>query len=765
MLSIEVALLLLVQVPGAPQGFVQGTVRDATTGMPIAGASLFLTDLGWGAVAGEDGTYLLSGVPAGPQHLVASALGYSERTIHALVPRSAELRLDVVLEPRPLLLAPLEVRLERADSELEGFPGWTQHDRRVSAAEIRTHPLLAEPDPFLAVAGGEVFIAPEAPSGIHLFGGAAEHTGYALDGIPVLNPHHAAGLFSAWNPDAIAEVGLSSTLPSLTLPITLSGSLTGRTRAPGPRFGARGALSTTQGRLTLDGPLGLGEAGYLASWRTGFPGLLGGPDEPSYLGGESSDLLLKLQVPGLAGGRLEALYYASDNELSAARDVPVEDAPPETGPPPRHSFEWRSGSFGFTWSRAWASTSVGVSAWRARTDGDAEWFEGDAAHALSSRRVDVGAQVLLGRETSLGLTRLGVRAQRIRTEYVLEEAPPGGDGGDMDAGHPLGAPRAAIETSLTFEHSSPAAGPLVGRFGASLSTVAGRVYAAPRAGLEWRASDATSLAVTYTRALQFTQSASNPESLVRFVFPTELAVVAGRGDVPIPTSDLGVLSAEWRPSPGVSLGAKAFIRRMDRLLLVGTSESGPFADAAPSIGSGAASGLALDASATGARVTATASYAWQRLELESHDAEAVPSHGAAHRIDAGIVVFPTPTFSTRASVAAAFGRKGTAIAGAFEWEACNALDRGCEFAGAPLLDGPVGGVSLPAYLRIDLGLRKHWHVRLGGRDTLVAAFMTVTNLFGRRNVLAYATDPDTGVTSAIEMLPFSPLALGVDWEF
>jgi hypothetical protein len=204
---------------------------------------------------------------------------------------------------------------------------------------------------------------------------------------------------------------------------------------------------------------------------------------------------------------------------------------------------------------------------------------------------------------------------------------------------------------------------------------------------------------------------------------------------------------------------------MDRLLLVGLGEVGPFAGGEAPVGTGRVAGFTPDASAAGARYIGSASYGWQHLQLETTEAEVVPVYGVAQRIDTGIVVFPSPTLSLRASAAGEFGRKGTAVAGAIEWEACNLIDQGCEFAGTPLLDGTVGGVALPDYFSLSLGLRKHWHVRIAGRDSLVAVFETVTNVFGRRNVLAYATDTDTAATTAIEMLPFAPLVIGVDWEF
>ena len=79
---------------------------------------------------------------------------------------------------------------------------------------------------------------PESPSGLHVRGAAADHTAFLLDGVPVLAPYHAAGLFSAWNPDALASVRLTAAAPSPGLPDALAGVVTGTTRTPGPR--ARG---------------------------------------------------------------------------------------------------------------------------------------------------------------------------------------------------------------------------------------------------------------------------------------------------------------------------------------------------------------------------------------------------------------------------------------------------------------------------------------------------------------------------------------------
>jgi hypothetical protein len=105
------------------------------------------------------------------------------------------------------------------------------------------------------------------------------------------------------------------------------------------------------------------------------------------------------------------------------------------------------------------------------------------------------------------------------------------------------------------------------------------------------------------------------------------------------------------------------------------------------------------------------------------------------------------------------------VTGAFEWEACNLLDQGCEFGGSPQTDAALGATKLPAYARLDLGVRRHWHLRLVGRDVMLAAYGTLTNLLGRTNVLTVVTDPSTGRRTTIEMRPRAPLVVGLDWRF
>jgi hypothetical protein len=154
------------------------------------------------------------------------------------------------------------------------------------------------------------------------------------------------------------------------------------------------------------------------------------------------------------------------------------------------------------------------------------------------------------------------------------------------------------------------------------------------------------------------------------------------------------------------------------------------------------------------------------VRLRSASTEYVPEYGTPHLLDAGVILFPTARSSVRLGVVAGWGRRTTGVVGGLEWESCNLLDRGCEFAGTPQQTGlRPGAVNLPGYARVDLGFRHHWHVGLGAREVVVGVFGTVTNLLGRANLLTVAADPVSGDRVPVEMRPLAPLVVGLDWRF
>ncbi len=278
----------------AAQATVAGAVRDEETGEPLAGAIVALPDLSRVTATDAAGRYVLLDVPPGPQHITIRFIGHAQRALHALVPASGRLDINVSLPSEPIRLGTIEVRTPLSLPGLEDMDTSGLYDRSTSMAAVRNNPLLSEPDALQGLDGGPVTMRPESPGGVHVRGGESDQTVYLLDGIPVFSPYHAAGQFSAWNPDALSGVRLSASVPLPGYPNALAGTIAAATREPGTSMGMQGTFSTTQARMTIDGAIGPNGAGYLVSLRSRMPGLPGQDSDPSYLQAESGDLLAKL---------------------------------------------------------------------------------------------------------------------------------------------------------------------------------------------------------------------------------------------------------------------------------------------------------------------------------------------------------------------------------------------------------------------------------------------------------------------------------------
>jgi carboxypeptidase family protein/TonB-dependent receptor-like protein len=749
--------LKLVLAVQASQALVAGTVRDAESGAPLRDAVVSLTDLDRSAVSDTAGRYQLADVPAGPQHLTVKRIGYSPRTIHALVPGEGRLDIDLSLRPLPLQLPTIVVRSTVAMRGLEEGDSTPFPDRGISAAGIRNHPMLAEPDGFLALGGGEVAISPEIPSGIHVRGGASDQTAYLLDGVPVFNPYHAAGTFSAWNPDALERLKVTSASPSLAPPDALSGAVVADTRAPGSEFRVQGTRSTSHGRLTVHGPFGGSGAGFLLSLRSGFPDMVAPGHDPSFVRGRTGDLLAKVEVPAL-GGRIRFLGYDSRNQLDA---VALAERPGSSVPRTlRHGFDWQSTSVGLEWKRRiGAGTEIRIQSWNARGEAEAGWHPSDSSGlALESDREDQGLLAAVEHRADGRFTGAGIRVQRSRTLYRVTAQSDTGGGTSLGARTPLAA--------VFVQHRRPLWSTLTADVALSATGAAGGVFLGTQAELRWRPWQVATLSGSYVRSHQFSQSLRNSESVAGGIFPADLFLGASARGVPVARSDRAVLAGELLAVAGLRVGAQAYLSNFDGLLLVAPRTGTPFATGGFTTGAGTSSGFSLDAAVSSARYGVTASYGWQRVRVTYGDSSYAPGYGTSHSIETGVIVFPTPTASVRLGLTGEVGRRGTGILGPFEWESCNLLDKGCEFGGTPTHDtGGLGSTRLPSYFRLDLGLRKHWHLEIGGRDVELALFGSVTNLLGRRNVLAVATDPVTGRKTEIGMRPLAPLVVGLDWRF
>lgn len=204
------AALALVAIPPAfgqerPAASITGRVTDASAGVLIAGASVSIEGTTLSTFTDEAGIYRLDGVPAGPQVMRATRIGYAPLRRYLVVPSAGSVSLDLTLATNALRLPALMVIADpagRARGELGTASVIGQEAIRNQTAATLAGVLELLPGTLLAPPGLDgvqqfglraVPIGPAAVPGAGSVSGptasdlAAFGTQIVIDGVPVSN--------------------------------------------------------------------------------------------------------------------------------------------------------------------------------------------------------------------------------------------------------------------------------------------------------------------------------------------------------------------------------------------------------------------------------------------------------------------------------------------------------------------------------------------------------------------------------------------------
>ncbi|MEM1041333.1 MAG: TonB-dependent receptor [Bacteroidota bacterium] len=185
---------------------VRGFVVDAEDGLALPGASVTLESLGDGPTLGTaadgDGLYVLARFPPGRYRLRASFVGY-EAYADTLAFAAGENRLhDIALQPTDALLDELVVETERA--------GFQAGLRPIEAADIERVPMPDVSGDLAAYLTTLPGVVTTGESGGQFFvrGGEPSQNLVLLDGIPLYQPFHILGFYSAFPADLVRRADL-----------------------------------------------------------------------------------------------------------------------------------------------------------------------------------------------------------------------------------------------------------------------------------------------------------------------------------------------------------------------------------------------------------------------------------------------------------------------------------------------------------------------------------------------------------------------------
>ncbi len=743
-LSLALSPPARLQAQDAPPRTLRGTVRAAQDSAPVAGALVDVLGDGGRAVTDPEGRFLVPR-PAGALRLAVRVLGFAPDTV--VVSPSAD-SVEVWLARTAVTLEALEVEAGRVQARVRFEQLAQVSTTTLSSPEIKRVPGVLESDVLRVVQMLPGTVTKNDYSiGYNVRGGESDQNLVLVDGIPVFNPSHLAGLFSTFDPDAIDHAdfltggfpaGYSGRLSSI-LDIGL--------KSGARRFRMGSQVSLLSSRLYAEGPLPGGSSFLLSGRRTYMDQVVAAftsKELPYYF----TDLLGKLSMPTGAGALAVTGYWGRDafnlNLVSGdSGRVPVDLA-----------WNWGNRFAGATWRQPLGSGRARVDAHAAASE-----YTGTIGLLPDLVRWDNGARLLTG---GLGLAlqpgeghslQAGAGVEHYRTvDSIVSPA--------LDVTLQRARHQPTVWSAFLDEQWTP--GPrFMLRPGVRLEYVPlhqGFVGVAPRVAVKYFLAGQTALTASTGRYYQAIHSIRDQE------FPLTLneSWVAADQNIPVARSDHFVLGLESWFGRDVQLTVEAYRKTFNDLV---TPNRAQFLDRAgdeytPATGTSA--GLDLMLRRHAGRVRGWMAYSYTRAWRTSEGLTYPPAHDRRHTFNI-VVEAPGPG---RSDLTARWSYGSplpyTAFTGLWYHRVYNITDHIFDDYNEEPVAGPRNGARYPPYNRLDLGL--HWAFRKWGASW--EPYLQVVNVYNRKNAFIYFFDFESAppTRTGVSQLPLLP-TFGLEIHF
>ena len=716
------------------------TLIASTTAAPAPIGSVIIDVKSAGAtprqLTGDDsGGYSLTGLAGGVYALRFARTGYIPLTIDVRVPEHGAVHLDVSLDRAPPTMQTIKVLAKDATPRIPDNPVTTGAYRpwRVEGERIRTMASLDFPDVIRAIGTSPAAPAgPESGSGLHLQGGATNHTLFLIDGIPLYNAIHAGDHPSAIDPDAVADIASYGEARARD-----GGRLSGVVEV-----NTRNSLPDSQHVVTSIWPTGIRTLAALelngASAMIGARRNYARPvqhDDFESVTLRPNDVFATASVP-FGGGSLTGLFTSSNDAISF-------DAATGSAASNANRFGWTSDARGLTWRRT-GGVSLEARVWQSGTSVDASWIPASGtAMTMANRFTQTAAATSVSWSGVRSVTSTGASVEQLRGAYSVA---------DSQQTAALSGIDGSLRVASAFVEHSRELGRLTTTFGERVALVGEKTLLfEPRAALGVALFRGASLSATFARTHQYTQSLYNDESVVDAMASLEAPVVAGSAGVPIATSTSGSLQLDIPLGASTLITASTYLRAFDALVLPAPAGGEPFASRAFTSGSGTAYGTSLGAREQWGRLDLQGVYSISIVSREwagerYYRPTFAPSH--ATLISAGYQLGDNTVI--RASGFMSASRSTSPLTGAVTWDWQDVVASQREVSGSPEYSpGSVGVGRLDPYMRIDLGVRHNITLR----SLRASAYLNVDNLLGRRNAVGLVQEPSGTATRTLEMMP------------
>lgn len=767
---------------------VTGSVLDASTGVPIEGASVVLQPEVVGAfpagpasgsafttssravVSDRNGAYSFDGLPSGAYRIYVSRYGYRPYSVSLELRGSGISPVAIALTAEPIPLLPVRgagqargpyesadafgsdvdlARLLAADMRRLQF--LTTDARELTHADVVEAVTLGEPDVMRALQRlPGVTTRSDYTAELWTRGAPWSHTRVYFDGVPLFNPLHALGIVSGVGSNAIGAVWFHPGARSASIGEGAAGVVDLQSRRAGGagELNVNADLSLMSAGLALDQRMLDGRVGWMLSgrqtyldWLTSLARRASGRDDVSFPYGFSEitgrgDIWLGERASLEVSGLWERDHLTSSGEQASFRA------------------EWGNTAGRVSLNTRFGGLHARHTVYGTRHSGlvlpDA-WRLGQIPN---STRVD--------RESDTGVQARGVSGTFWPAPTSL--AGPGWSGGWsfelQEVGYfgprVLPVPRYAVHQEAVVSQDSvrlmwDTRLPLLSVWGEKNWTI-GRI-AGVRTGLRAESGDdvmnggslrlspriaaritptaETALSAGYSRVFQYTQSIAPGGLYIASLATTDVWLLAG-ADLPALRSDIFTVGAEAWLGGGRSVAVNTFMRSSTGVATPDPTPGRLHDRPTFVVGEGNAVGAEFSLRQITGPLTGAVSYTISRAEIDAAGRTFTSSSDRRHVLSATAMMRATSSIRTGAALTAATGVPFTRVVSTAE--ECADLP-GCDAERLPWLGEP-NAARAPSYASLDLLL--DWSGRARGVD--FGVYVQLRNALGRDNATIYTGD-------------------------
>ncbi len=764
-LSLAAIVLCLLALPAAGQegGTVSGTIVDAATSLPLPDASVALEPREAGrprrsARTDAAGRYSFARLEPGGYRLRVQRIGYQGTVLEVELQGGADPTVSVGLMVQPVALPPVRVNAT-ATAAAESYARTASEDqqgehrvaaerqrqrlhassdvRSITHADVEEGVTLGETDLFRALQRlPGVAAADEFAAELWTRGARWDQTRIFFDGLPLFNPLHGLGTFSAVNADAVGAAFLHPGVQPAQLSGATAGVLDLRSRrgGSGGAVAGVGELSLLSARLALDGEVAGGRDAWMIAGRRSYLDLATRAvesliDDDVYTPYSFNDIAARYDRRLGAGRTLEVSGLFSRDRLGGVIPDVVDNG-----------------------RGAWGSDA-------ARTTLRTPFRGLETAHTLGISRFRSRLRTNPA-DTSEQYSAPSVQPSSNRVTHleISGEAGPAGSGGTparWRAGYALVSERVSFRGHLLNREYNPAGDEPPTRLADGLAWAAlwgerrwrpfaglsveggmrieagpsvrngGAVRLAPRVAARFQVDPSLSLSAGAGRSFQYLQAIAPAGIPAVREHPSEYAYALAGRTVPAIRADIATLGAErWLGTQW--LGSATAYLRLTRGMAVPDPTPGSLLDRPLYVeGEGRADGVELSVRRLAGRWTASAAYSLARSTITAKGLTFPAPEEQRHTFDATSYLRVGGGVQLGAAYTAASGVAYTRrFDGTF---LCTAPDE-CEPYNLPSVEEP-GAQRAPGFSSLDLLAEWAGHTR----GVRVSAYLQLRNALGREN--------------------------------